>query len=109
LRFIGDEGISGIVLLGGDVHRTRVLRYDTRDIVGYPLTELITSPIHSGVIADANAPHPALIHDSGEPHAFLMVTIDTTVDPPTLRAQFQNAQGLELYALTLDAAALTSP
>jgi hypothetical protein len=38
-----------------------------------------------------------------------MVTIDTTVDPPTLRAQFQNAQGLELYALTLDAAALTSP
>jgi alkaline phosphatase D len=108
-RFIGDEGISGVVLLGGDVHRTRVLRYDIRDIVGYPLTELITSPIHSGVIADANAPHPALIHDSGEPHAFLMVTIDTTVDPPTLRAQFQNAQGLELYALTLDAAALTSP
>ncbi len=106
-RFVGDERISGVVLVGGDVHRTRVLRYDTTDTVGYPLTELITSPMHDGVIQDANAPHPALVHDSGEPHAFLLATIDTTVDPPTLHASFQNAQGRELYALTLDTATLT--
>ncbi len=107
-RFIGEEGISGVVLVGGDVHRTRVLRYDTEELVGYRLTELITSPMHAGVIAEANAPHPALVHDSGEPHTFLLVTIDTTVDPPTLDARFQNAQGRELYTLTLDAAALTA-
>jgi alkaline phosphatase D len=106
-RFIGEEGITGVVLLGGDVHRTRVLRYDTADAVGYPLTELITSPIHSGVIEEANAPHPALVHDSGEPHSFLLMTIDTTVTPPTLHAQFQNAEGRELYSLTLDASELS--
>jgi alkaline phosphatase D len=107
-RFLGEEEISGVVLMGGDIHRTRVLRYETRELVGYPLTELITSPIHSGVIVEANAPHPALIHDSGEPHSFLLMTVDTTVSPPTLHARFQNAQGRELYSLTLNSAELTA-
>ena len=107
-RFVGDEGISGVVLVGGDVHRTRVLRYDTTDVVGYPLTELVTSPIHDSVIEEANAPHPDLVHDSGEPHAFLLLTVDTTVQPATLRAEFQNASGEELYSLTFDADSLSA-
>jgi len=107
-RFIGAERISGIVLLAGDVHRTRVLRYDTMSTAGYALTELITSPIHDGVIEDANAPHPALVHDSGAPHSFLVVDVDTTASPATLHARFQDAGGRELYALTLDAATLTA-
>ena len=106
-RLLGEERISGVVLMGGDVHRTRVLRYPTEEVVGYALTELITSPIHDGVIVEANAPHPALVFDSGTPHAFLLLTIDTTVEPATLHASFQNGGGVELYALTLDAAALT--
>jgi alkaline phosphatase D len=106
-RFLGEERIGGVVLAGGDVHRTRVLRYPTEDVVGYALTELITSPIHASVIEEANAPHPALVFDSGTPHAFLLLTVDTTVQPATLHASFQDASGSELYALTLDAAALT--
>ncbi len=106
-RFLGDERISGVVLTSGDIHRTRVLRYDTTQLVGYPLTELVTSPIHDSVIEAANAPHPDLIHDSGEPHSFLLLTVDTTVSPPTLRAEFQNAAGRELYALSLDTDTLT--
>jgi alkaline phosphatase D len=107
-RFIGEERISGVVLVGGDVHRTRVLRYDTSSVVGYALTELITSPMHDGVIPTADVPHPALVHDSGEPHAFLAVTVDTTVGPARLLARFQNAGGRELYSLTLDAADLAA-
>ena len=106
-RFIGQERISGVVLAGGDVHRTRVLRYDTIETAGYPITELITSPIHAGVIDAANAPHPALVHDSGEPHSFLLVTVDTTVTLPTLVAQFQNGAGRELFSLTLNAEMLS--
>jgi alkaline phosphatase D len=108
IRFIGEQDISGVVLAGGDVHRTRVLRYETTDIAGYPITELITSPIHAGVIDTANAPHPALVHDSGEPNCFLLLTVDTTVAPPTLTAQFQNAAGRELYSLTLNAEELVA-
>jgi alkaline phosphatase D len=109
-RFLGRERISGVVLMGGDVHRTRVLRYDTSDSVGYPLTELITSPIHDGggAMVANNAPHPDLIHDSGEPHSFLLLTADTTSSPPTLHARFENSAGRELYSLTLDTAALSA-
>lgn len=107
-RFIGEEEISGVVLAGGDIHRTRVLRYDTTETVGYPLTELVTSPMHGSVIDAANAPHPALVHDSGEPHAFLLITVDTTLTPATLVAQFQNSAGRELYSVTLDSTMLSA-
>ena len=107
-RFIGQEGISGVVLVGGDIHRTRVLRYDTTEAAGYSLVELVTSPIHASIIEAANAPHPALIHDSGEPHAFLLVTVDTTVTPATLVAQFQNGAGDELFSLSLSTAMLST-
>jgi alkaline phosphatase D len=106
VRFIGQERISGVVLVGGDIHRTRVLRHETTETAGYPLTELVTSPIHDGV-ADA-ALHPALVHDSGEPHSFLLITVDTTLTPPTLTAQFQNAAGRELYSLTLNTDVLSA-
>ena len=106
-RFIGDEEIRGVVLIGGDVHRTRVLRYETSELAGYRLTELITSPIHAGVIEEANAPHAALLHDSGEPHAFLLLTVDTTAAEPTLHARFQNAGGRDLYSVTLTASELS--
>ena len=106
-RFIGQEKIPGVVLVGGDIHRTRVLRHETTETAGYPLMELITSPIHESVIDAANAPHPGLVHDSGEPHSFLLISVDTTVTPSTLVAQFQNAAGRELYSLTLNTAMLT--
>ena len=106
-RFIGEERIPGIVLAGGDIHRTRVLRYETTETAGYPLTELVTSPIHGSVIDTANAPHPALVHDSGEPNALLLITVDTNRTPATLVAQFQNAAGRELYSVTLDTAMLS--
>ena len=107
-RFIGQEKIPGVVLVGGDIHRTRVLRHETTETAGYPLMELVTSPIHSGVIDAANAPHPGLVHDSGEPHSFLLITVDTTVTPAILVAQFQNAAGRELYSLTLNTAMLSA-
>jgi alkaline phosphatase D len=99
-RFLGEDAISGVVLV--DIHRTRVLRHDTRAVVGYPLMKLITSPMHSGVIEEATTPHPALIHDSGEPHALLLLTVDATVSPATLHARFQNASGRVPYSLMLN-------
>ena len=107
-RFLGAERISGVVLVGGDIHRTRVLRHDTTSVVGYPLTELITSPMHGDVIEGANQPHPGLLHDSGEPHVFMLLTVDTTESPATLRAEFLTSAGRELYSLTLAADRLSA-
>ena len=91
--------VVGVVLVGGDVHRTRVLHHRSGERAGYRIPELITSPVHSGVIATANAPHPALIHDSGEPNSFLLITVDSTAKPATLNARFLNKDGQSFFKL----------
>ena len=53
--------------------------------------------MHDGVIATANAPHLALVHDSGEPNTFLLVTIDDRNAPATMTATFLNKDGRTVY------------
>jgi alkaline phosphatase D len=101
LEFIGRERISGVVLVGGDIHRTRVLKYETTNTAGYPLTELITSPIHDSVIEAANAPHPNLVFDAGMPHSFLLIEVDARQSPAALTARFKNSSGDEFYSVRL--------
>jgi len=96
-EFIGRERITGIVLVGGDVHRTRFLRHRSTATAGYRIPELITSPVHDGVIANANAPHPGLIHDAGEPNTFLQLTVGSPNKPDTMQAAFLNKQGQAIY------------
>ncbi len=107
-HFLGTEKISGVILVSGDIHRSRALKYPTKETVGYDLVELITSPMHDSIIEEANAPHPALLFDVGEPHSFLLLTADTTVDPPTLTGQLQNAAGRSLFEIRLTAEDLTT-
>ncbi len=106
-RFLGDNRIDGVVLVGGDIHRTRVLKHRVAEQAGYPLYELITSPIHDGIMASANAPHPDLVFDAGEPHSFLLLTGDTQGDEPMLTAEMINADGRRLHTVTLEPSDLT--
>ncbi len=97
-EFIGREKIPGVVLIGGDIHVSRVLKYSTLDTVGYPLYQFITSPIHNRVIPSLNVPHPALIRDAVRPHTFLRVTVDSTQTPATLLAEFIDKDGQKIFA-----------
>jgi len=99
-EFIGKEKISGVILVGGDVHRTRVLRHRTAKVAGYRIPELITSPIHSGVIENAKTPHPALVHDSGKPNTFLLMTVRSNSRPATLNARFLDKDGRAFHEVT---------
>ena len=99
-EFIGKEKISGVILVGGDVHRTRVLRHRTAKVAGYRIPELITSPIHGGVIENAKAPHPALVHDSGKPNTFLLMTVRSNSQPATLNARFLDKDGRAFHEVT---------
>jgi len=100
--FIGQEEINGVILIGGDVHRTRVLRHKTTDSAGYNIPELITSPIHDGVIVTANAPHPALIHDSGKPNSFLLITAPGDSDRDQLNVKFVDKGGKPFFEAAFD-------
>ena len=82
------------------MHRTRFLRHRTGDSAGYQIPELITSPIHDGVIETANAPHPALVHDSGQPNSFLLMTVHGHAQPPTLKARFLDKNGRTVFGVT---------
>ena len=104
-EFIGKEKISGVVLIGGDIHVSRVLKYKTEEQVGYPLHQFITSPLHQRTIKSLNVPHPDLIRDAVIPHTFMKITVDPQVTPATLRAEFIDKDGKRLFddiSVTID-------
>ena len=92
-----------MVLIGGDIHRSRALRHDTAASAGYPLVELITSPLANLVIDLANAPHPGLLKDMGVDQTFLLLTADSTREVAVLDAAFVGVEGNTLYELRLTA------
>jgi len=106
-RFLGDNEISGAVLIGGDIHRTRVVRHDVEEWVGYPLVELISSPMANSPILTAKQPHPGLLFDTGNPQNFMAFEADSTVDPPRWTARFIDHEGNELYKISRTEVELT--
>ncbi|MFN0041567.1 MAG: alkaline phosphatase D family protein, partial [Burkholderiales bacterium] len=102
-RFIGEKRVGGVVLVGGDIHRSRVVRHETRELAGYEISELITSPLAQAVIAAADAPHPGLVWDIGAEQTYLVVEADTKGDDSALRATFRDERGRELFAYRLAA------
>ena len=56
--FIAKNRIPGVVLVGGDIHASRVLRYKTEKTVGYNLVQFIASPIHGAVIPSLTPSRP---------------------------------------------------
>ncbi|XAL98119.1 alkaline phosphatase D family protein [Phycisphaeraceae bacterium D3-23] len=92
MQFIGDEQIAGVVLVGGDIHRSRCIEHDTADAAGYVIREFITSPMHHRIIDTANQPHDGLVFDAGVPHSFLLLETDMTEQgEPLLLARFLSA------------------
>jgi alkaline phosphatase D len=101
-RFIGKHKIKGVTLIGGDIHRSRVIRHAAADQAGYDIIELITSPMHNSIIEAANAPHPGLMWDAGAIYTYLAVDIDhRSSKAPMLRARFMNRDGKELFKTSI--------
>ena len=96
-EMIGRNKIRGVVLVSGDIHRSRVVRHGCSEFAGYDITELITSPLHAGIIKSANAPHPGLIKDMGSPNTFLLLEVDGTGTTPIAKATFIRAGGEMVY------------
>ncbi|MEO2006215.1 MAG: alkaline phosphatase D family protein, partial [Candidatus Poribacteria bacterium] len=101
-RYIGDAGVTGVLLVGGDIHRTRSLRYPTRDLAGYDIIELITSPLANTIIEAANAPSPYLLFDVGDQQTYLRLAADRE----SLTAEFRSVAGVTHYAVILTTAEL---
>jgi alkaline phosphatase D len=99
-RFIGNESISGVVLVSGDVHRTRVISHLSVKTAGYRIPELTTSPVHSSVIDNSNQPHPGLVFDSGTGNTFLLLTSSQRGAQAKLNARFITKDGKTFFQQT---------
>ena len=106
--FLAQERISGVVLCGGDIHASRVLRYKTKETLGYELVQLIASPIHANVIPKLNVYHPDLVRSAVEPNVFMLLDADSTVTPARLRATLINRHGARVFTYDLNAADLAA-
>ena len=100
--FLGESRISGVMLIGGDIHCSRLLRYETEQQVGYPLHQMIVSPIHNGTIPSLNVSHPDLIEGAAVPHVWLRLEVDATQQPATLHAQWVQMDGRKMWDITLN-------
>lgn len=95
--FIKQKRIGGIVLLGGDIHVTRFLRYP-QEYIGYPLFNFVSSPMHARVIPELNIPHPFLVSSKVQPNTFMTLTADSVEKVPTLTARFLDKDGALLFS-----------
>ena len=100
LKFIGDNKISGVLVVTGDIHRCRHLSYPPSEGAGYFVDEWITSPLANTVISTAKVEHPALVFDGGEPGVFLGLEVDATTESPRLKCQLMTDEGLVIHQKT---------
>ncbi|HSJ04509.1 MAG TPA: alkaline phosphatase D family protein, partial [Verrucomicrobium sp.] len=105
--FIASNKIPGVILVGGDIHASRVLRYKSAKTVGYNLVQFIASPIHSSVIPSLNVYNPDLVRSAVEPHVFLVMEVDDTVTPARVTAELVNRHGERVFTYSLTSLDLT--
>ena len=106
-EFIGENAISGVVLIGGDIHCSRWLKYKTMEQVGYEIHQFIVSPIHARVIPTLNIPHPDLIKGAAIPNVWLRLDVDTSGSEPSLHAHWIQMKGRQMWDVKLTESDLT--
>jgi alkaline phosphatase D len=68
--------ISGVMYIGGDIHKSLVWQHHESDRVGYPMIEIISSGV-----------------TNGKDLSFATIDFDTTVDDPTARVRIIYGRG----------------
>jgi len=87
LNIVKKENISGVTLLGGDIHVARHLIHPRR--TGYDLHDFVISPGHTRTITQLDVYHPSLEWSLVEGWQYLTLTADGTDGAPTLTAEFR--------------------
>ena len=107
-RWLGEQRIGGVVLVSGDVHRSRVILHPTKALAGYDIPEFVTSPLAQNVLESNKVDVPGLVFDAGEAHSclFLGATRAANDDDSMLRAVFQAGDGREFHVRELLRASL---
>lgn len=96
--FLEEKKISGVVLLGGDVHVSLLLEHLPAERLGFPLFEYVVSPLHDKVIPSlVPTKDKRLRWSAAEPNVFLRMVADTTGPVPTLTSTWIQMDGTRLH------------
>ena len=93
LAALGRDGISGLALVSGDVHRQRLIIHPTKALLGYDVPEFISSPLAQNPLDSNKVDLPGLEFDAGEGASALLLTADRK----RLTARFIAGDGRECY------------
>lgn len=91
--FIGKHKIGGVILIGGDIHVSRHLKYPMKERIGYDLHQFIVSPLHDRVIPSLNEPDPHLQWGQPIKNVFMTITADSNYTKPRLDANWIDRTG----------------
>lgn len=100
-RFLGAHGIGGVVLVSGDIHRSRMVRHASREVAGYELTELVTSPAAQTVLPSLDQPHPGLVYDRGHDQTWMSFETRGVGEEALLVADFRDEAGVSYFQTRL--------
>ena len=104
--FLYEHGISGVVLISGDRHRsdarriTRPRGYDLYDFLSAGLTNYHTHPVVST---------PGLLFGYNEKNSFALLHFDTAAEDPALRYEIVNIDGESIWSHELTLSQLSDP
>ncbi len=95
MRTIGETRASGVVLVSGDVHNSRLLRHPTAALAGSDLWEVVSSPMHAGVHDSRLWSRSDWVQEHFS-HPNMMALLTATIDAAdaTLRAKFVDKDGV---------------
>ncbi|MBI5849483.1 MAG: alkaline phosphatase family protein [Planctomycetes bacterium] len=108
LRWLGDAKIGGVVLVGGDLHVTRLIRHGTKSLCGYDVLECVTSPLAQDVIPANAGKTDGVLFDAQPASTFLLLDADRTDSGAQLVLRFVDGAGEELFAHACTLAELTA-
>ncbi|MGK0187363.1 MAG: alkaline phosphatase D [Verrucomicrobiales bacterium] len=96
-EFIGEHSISGVVLVSGDLHQSRVVEHQTITESGYSIVEFVSSPIHSHTDPASNVPHSGLRKHINRGNVFLQLEVDTQADSGMVTGRYIDKNGAVLH------------
>jgi len=102
-EFIGKEKISGVVLVGGDIHSSSAAVFDAKAKAGYNVHAFTISPMHDGTQSRHNyKDRPYIKWGAPIPHVFLRVSVDSGATPATLTATWIQMTGKKVHEVKLN-------
>lgn len=106
-KFVAENKIEGLVLVSGDLHRSRVVVHPTEETgIPYPVREIVTSPLGGNTAKDAGVKTAAVAFDAAENYSWALLAADSYEKPPRLVASLKSASSGELYQVELSSGLL---